>query len=301
MKRFIPFIITLIALSACDHRENLSDAYGNFEAEDVIVSAEATGKLIQFNLSEGMQLDEGQVVGLIDTVGLTLQIDQLDAQQGAVESKLAGIKAQIAAQEQQKVNIQVSYDRVVKLVESGAATQQQKDDLEGQLKLVQKQIEASKAQITSVWKEVDVLEAQKDLLIEKLSKCTISSPEKGVVLEKYVREGEIAVAGKPLFKIADLSTLDLRCYVSGDKLSKIKLGQQVKVLTDSGKDSMDELQGTVSWISGEAEFTPKIIQTKEERVKLVYAVKVKVKNDGRLKVGMPGEMVIGHQPSAISH
>ena len=292
MKRIIPIIIAVFVFNACNHRENLSDAYGNFEVEDVIVSAESTGTLLTFDLKEGAKLKKGQKVGLIDTVALALQIEQLDAQQAAVESKLAGIKAQIAVQEQQKDNVEVNYKRVVNLVESGAATAQQKDDLDGNLKLLQKQIEASKTQITSVWKEVDVLKAQKNLLLEKLAKCSISSLVNGVVLEKYLREGEIAVAGKPLFRMADLSSLNLRCYISGDKLSQVKLGQKVKVMIDSGKENMDELQGTVSWISSEAEFTPKIIQTKEERVKLVYAVKVLVTNDGRLKIGMPGEMVI---------
>lgn len=292
MKRIIPIIIAVIAFSSCNHREKLSDAYGNFEVEDVLVSNEMTGKLVQFKIDEGQQLKQGQVVGLVDTISISLQIDQLNAQQAAVESKLSSIKAQIAAQEQQKANIEVTYNRVVKLLESGAATQQQNDDLEGQLKLLQKQIEASKTQITSVWKEVGVLRAQKAMLVEQLSKCTIVSPEQGVVLEKYLHKGELAVAGKPLFKMANLASLDLRCYISGDKLTKIKLGQKVKVLIDSGKETMDQLEGTVSWISSEAEFTPKIIQTKEERVKLVYAVKVTVKNDGSLKVGMPGEMLI---------
>lgn len=280
-------------VTACNHRENLSDAYGNFEAEEVIVSSEATGKLIQFNLKEGQHLDAGQEIGLVDTINLSLQIKQIEAQQAAVESKLTGIKAQIAIQEQQKSNILVNYSRILKLLESGVATQQQKDDMEGQLKLIQKQIDASKTQITSVWKELEVLNAQKEILLQSLSKCTITAPGKGVVLVKYIHQGEISVAGKPLFKMADLSSLELRCYLSGDKLQKIKLGQKVNILVDSGEKSTDILNGTVSWISGEAEFTPKIIQTKEERVKLVYAVKVAVENDGSLKIGMPGEMVIG--------
>lgn len=292
MKRIIPFIILVVALSSCDHRNDLSDAYGNFEVEDVIVSAEANGKLLQFNVQEGAKIEAGIKLGLIDTIQATLQIKQLEAQQMAVKSKIAGVKAQVAAQEQQKANIQISYNRVLKLVDGGVATQQQKDDLEGQLKLVDKQIEASKTQIVSINKEIEVIESQKQLLEEQLSKCTINSPVSGVVLEKYIRAGEMAVAGKPLFKIADLSSLDLRCYISGDKLSQVKLGERVKVLIDSGKETLDELDGAISWISSEAEFTPKIIQTKEERVKMVYAIKVKVKNDGRLKVGMPGEMKI---------
>ncbi|HNW49644.1 MAG TPA: HlyD family secretion protein, partial [Prolixibacteraceae bacterium] len=191
---------------------------------------------------------------------------------------------------QQKENIQVNYNRVVKMVQTGAATVQQKDDLEGQLKLMDKQIDAAKTQILSINKEQGVLDAQEALLKEQLSKCSVKSPIDGVVLSKYVNEGEMAVAGKPLVKIADLSVLELHCYISGDQLSSVKLGNQVKVLFDSGKNQMETIDGTVYWISDEAEFSPKIIQTKKERVKQVYGMKVKVANDGRLKVGMPGEV-----------
>jgi len=158
------------------------------------------------------------------------------------------------------------------------------------LKLIDKQIDAAKTQITSINREEGVLSAQEALLKEQLSKSTVESPIDGSVINKYVNEGEMAVAGKPLLKLADLSVLELHCYISGDQLSSVKLGQQVKVLFDAGKNTMESLQGTVSWISSEAEFSPKIIQTKKERVKLVYAMKVKVANDGRLKVGMPGEV-----------
>ena len=292
MKKIVPYLLLLTALFACDHRKNLSDAYGNFEARDVIVSAEATGKLLSLNIEEGSEVKPSDVLGMIDTVPAVLQIKQLDAQLAAVQSKLAGVKAQIAAQVQQKENLQVNVDRIGKLFESGVATQQQKDDIDGQMKLVKKQIDASKTQITSIQKEIKVLEENKQLLEYQLSKCSVISPINGTILQKYVKAGEMAVAGKPLFKVADLSSLDLRCYITGDKLAQLKLGQKVKVLIDSGKETTAELDGKVTWISSEAEFTPKIIQTKEERVKLVYAVKVNVKNDGTLKIGMPGEMVI---------
>lgn len=292
MKKILPYILVLATLISCNHRKDLSDAYGNFEAKDVIVSSEATGKILSLNIEEGSVVKTSSLLGVIDTIPSVLQISQLEAKMASVQSKLSGVRAQIAAQVQQKENLQVNVNRIAKLYESGVATQQQKDDVEGQMKLLNKQIEASTTQITSIQKELKVLDENKRLLEYQLSKCKIYSPVKGTILEKYVRAGEMAVAGKPLFKVADLSSLELRCYITGDKLTMLKLGQKVKVLIDSGKGTKAELNGKVTWISSEAEFTPKIIQTKEERVKLVYAVKVNVKNNGILKIGMPGEMVI---------
>jgi HlyD family secretion protein len=290
MKRNLILILIITSLVACDHRKELSDAYGNFEVDDVIISAETNGKLIKSAVEEAGKVNKGDEIALVDTIQYALQMNQLDAQKAAVQSKIAGVNAQIASYNQQKSNIQVNYNRVVKLVETGAATLQQKDDMEGQLKLIDKQIDAAKTQITSINREGEVLLAQAALLKEQLSRCSLKSPANGVVLNKYVNEGEMVIAGKPLVKIADLSVLELHCYISGDQLSQVKLGDQVKVLFDTGKTQMESLQGTVSWISDQAEFSPKIIQTKKERVKLVYAMKVKVANDGRLKVGMPGEV-----------
>jgi HlyD family secretion protein len=290
MKRILIFILLAASLVACNHRNELSDAYGNFEVDDIIVSAETTGKLLKSEVSEADKVSKDMEFALVDTIQYALQLNQLDAQKSSVQSKIAGVNAQIASYKQQKENIQVNYNRVLKLVETGAATVQQRDDLEGQLKLTGKQIDAAKTQIFSINKEQGVLDAQEALLREQLSKCSVKSPIDGVVLSKYVNEGEMVVAGKPLVKIADLSVLELHCYISGDQLSSVKLGDKVKVLFDSGKNQMETIDGTVFWISDEAEFSPKIIQTKKERVKLVYGMKVKVANGGRLKVGMPGEV-----------
>lgn len=290
MKTIFPFFILALALVSCNNRDELADAYGNFEADDVIVAAEVAGKVLAFNLQEGTLVDNTTSLGVIDTTATVLQICQLEAQIASVNSKIANVKAQIDLQKQQKKNLQVNANRVNKLLESGAATQQQKDDLDGQLLVVEKQIDATETQIISIRKDVAVLNAQKQLLYEQLSHCSITCPVNGTVLEKYVNMGEVVSQGKPLFKVADLSSLTLRCYISGDKLSSIKLGQTVDVYIDTENGKMDKLSGTVAWISDEAEFTPKIIQTKEERVKLMYAVKVTVKNDGRLKIGMPGEI-----------
>lgn len=299
MKQLIIILLALWSFSSCDQRSAMSDAYGNFEVEDVIVSAESSGRLLEFTANQGQKVDPHQALGLIDTTSVALQIKQLDAQVLAVQSGKQGVRAQVDAQNQSLANANVVYDRIKKLLDSGAATQQQMDEIEGQLKLLEKQIKASKTQLITIDKEVAVLMAQKALLQEQLKRCTIVSPLFGVVLEKYVQEGEMVAAGKPLVKVADLSILDLKCYLPGDKLEQLKLGQRVQVLIDSEEGSMKELEGTVTWISNQAEFTPKIIQTKEERVKLVYAVKVMVENDGSLKVGMPGEMNI--QPVAIQN
>ncbi|MCF8358238.1 MAG: efflux RND transporter periplasmic adaptor subunit [Prolixibacteraceae bacterium] len=290
MKTNLLIALFMFALLSCNHREKLSDAYGNFEVEDFLLAAESTGKLLEMNVNEGNEITKGERIAVVDTIQVVLQLKQLKAQKAAVSSKMAGIHAQIETLKQQKENLEVNYNRVINLVESGAATVQQRDDLEGKLKVIDKQIAATKTQLTSVQKELYVFDKQEALLREQLSRCYVESPVSGVILEKYLKTGEMAVAGKPLVKIADLSTLDLRCYVSGNMLPLVKLGDEVRVLIDAPDGSMDTLSGPVSWIADEAEFSPKIIQTKEERVKLVYAVKVRVKNDGRIKAGMPGEM-----------
>jgi len=288
--------VLLVATFACDYRSDLSDAYGNFEADDRIISAETTGKILYFNVEEGDRVRACAPLGLIDTLSFSLQQDQLERQEEAIRSKIDGIHAQIATYRQQEENVQVSFRRVENLVQTGAATLQQKDELEGQLKLIGKQIEAAKTQIASVQKELGVVQAQKNLLSDQFRRCIIVSPVSGTVLEKYLKNGELAVAGKPLFKMADLSELILRCYIDGDRLSSLRLGDEVSVLIDAAEGKTDTLTGIVSWISDEAEFTPKTIQTKKERVNRVYAVKIRVPNDGRIKMGMPGEMNIRPNP-----
>jgi HlyD family secretion protein len=275
---------------SCNHRADLSDAYGNFEAEEIIVSAEATGKIIESQVNEGASFTAHQVVGLIDSTRISLQIKQLEAQQQVTQPKIAGVKMQIATLSQQKENLDVNLVRLKKMFADGAATQKQLDDIDGQMKVIDKQIEASRVQFSTISKETEVLNAQKAILEQQLRDCSIKSPVTGIVLEQYTEKGEMAVQGKALFKIADLSSLDLRCYVAGSILSSVKLGQTVSVLIDKNDKENTQLSGIVTWISSEAEFTPKIIQTKEERVKQVYAVKVRVKNDGSLKIGMPGEV-----------
>ncbi|WP_430972753.1 HlyD family secretion protein [Sunxiuqinia rutila] len=290
MKRQYLWILALLSLVACTGNDDRSDAYGNFETEEVIVSSEIAGKLIRFDIELGDQVTRGQVLGLVDTTQLSLQIKQLNAQKKAVASQKVNLRAQVEVQQEQIKNLKIQQDRVHKLFADRAATQQQVDDVDGQMQVLEKQLQSTKTRFVSINSELDVLEAQLAIAEDKLAKCAITSLMDGVVLEKYMELGELAAPGKAVVKLGDLTELDLRMYVSGAQLPAIQLGQKVEVLIDKNKTENESLSGKVSWISSEAEFTPKIIQTKEERVKLVYAVKVRVKNDGRLKIGMPGEV-----------
>ncbi len=283
-------VLALVFLMSCTGDDEGSDAYGNFETEETIVSSEMSGKLISFSVELGDQVKSGDLLGVVDTSQLSLQMKQLKVQQEAVATKKVNVRAQVELLKEQMKNLGTSQNRIHKLFADNAATQQQLDEVDGQMRVMEKQLESLNTQYVSINSELDVYSAQMDVAKDKLQKCFIVSPISGIVLEKYVELGELAVTGKAVVKLADMSELDLRVYVSGDQLPSINLGQQVEVLVDEDADSNQSLTGKVSWISPEAEFTPKIIQTKEERVKLVYAVKVNVKNDGRLKIGMPGEV-----------
>ena len=277
-------------MAACSGNENGSDAFGNFEAREIIVSAEAQGRLIQLTIEEGDLLDENQHIGTIDTSIQYLQKQQLIAQKQAISTKITNVNAQVAVQEEQKKSLLTEKNRVEKLFTDKAATQQQFDDINSKYDILLKQITATKTQINSIVQELNVVDKQIDLLNEQIKKALIVNPIYGTVLEKYIEAGEIAVMGKALYKIARLDEIDLRVYVSGAQLPNVKIGQTVNVFADKNKNSNQQYEGIVSWVSNQAEFTPKIIQTKEERVNMVYAVKVRVKNDGNLKIGMPGEV-----------
>ena len=290
MRTNIPVLLLMILLAACSGNVERSDAYGNFEVNDVMISAEANGKLIVFKPEEGKTLKKGELVAVIDSTDLSLKRKQMKAQLASVSSKIANINSQIDVREQQKKNLTTDKNRVEKLMKDGAATQKQMDDITGQLDVVEKEISSIKTQKTSVQAEMQAIRAQIAQVEESISKCVIKNPVKGVVLEKYAEPYEITSFGKPLYKIANLDKMTLRVYVSGAQLPEVEIGQEVEVLVDQNEDQLRELSGKVTWISETAEFTPKIIQTREERVNMVYAVKVQVKNDGSLKIGMPGEV-----------
>ncbi len=280
----------LAILVSCKGKEDQSDAFGNFETEETIISSEMAGKLIRFPLELGDKVVQGDLLAVVDTTQLSLQIRQLEAQQQAVESKRVNVQAQADVLKEQIANLKITQDRIHRMFADKAATQQQVDDVDGQVRVLEKQLKSTTTQFVSIDSELDVIVAQLNLAKDNLSKCFVRTLTSGTVLEKYAEPGEVVSPGKAIVKLGDLSELDLRVYVSGAQLPSVKLGQEVTVLIDQDKYHNQALTGKVSWISSEAEFTPKIIQTKEERVKLVYAVKIKVKNDGRLKIGMPGEI-----------
>ncbi|MBE0638340.1 MAG: HlyD family efflux transporter periplasmic adaptor subunit [Bacteroidales bacterium] len=277
-------------LISCTEGDRTSDAYGNFEATEITISAQATGEILEFAMDEGDFLKAGQIIGWIDTTDLSLKKAQIFAQKEAIISKISNLDAQIAVYEQQKVNIQRDRERIGKMYQDGAATQKQVDDISGQIDVIEKQIKSVKSQQSSISSEAGAIQKQIAQVEESISKSIITNPMDGVVLTKYVNAHEMAVVGKPLYKLADLREMTLKVYASGSQIPQVKIGQQVKVLVDVDKENTKILSGTVSWVSESAEFTPKIIQTRDERVNMVYAVKVLVKNDGTLKIGMPGEI-----------
>ena len=292
-KRNILIMLTILGLSACKSDNSLSDAYGNFEAVQVTVSSESAGKILFLNIDEGSQPDSGSIVALIDTTDLYLKKLQLQAQKKAVSVKKNSVSSQIEVQQQQKANLLVEKNRVTKLIAEKAATTKQLDDINGSLDLIDKQVTSIQTQMDGIAEEMEVIERQISQVSESIRKCYIRNPVTGTVLNKFAEAGEIAAPGRALYKIADLSTMELKVYVSGNQLPSVKQGQQVEVLIDADKKSNRTLSGIVSWISPKAEFTPKIIQTKEERVNLVYGVKIRVANDGSLKIAMPAEVNFG--------
>ncbi len=283
-------LIVGLAILSCNNKKEASDAFGNFEADDQLIASEIAGKLLSCNFEEGMTLTKGAGIAVVDTVPLLLQISQLQSQLTTIQARKQSVKAQMAVVEQQKKNLEVDKARVVNMLKDGAATQKQKDDVNGNLELLDKQKESAHSQELILTGEAEVVNTQLAQLRDKINRCRIVSPINGLVLERYKKTGELVGLGQSLCRIADVSSLNLRVYVSGDQLPHLKIGQKVKVLIDDTATKNKALEGTVSWISSEAEFTPKIIQTKVERVKLVYAVKVRVVNDGELKIGMPGEI-----------
>ena len=290
-KIIIPLLAISIFIASCTKKDKLSDAYGNFEAVETIVSAEASGKILRFNVEEGQVLEQDAVVGYIDTVQLHLKKLQISEQKKIVSTKFKNISTQVAVLEEQKrVNLREKA-RIERLLKDEAATGKQLDDINGVIDVLNKQIASIKSQDETTKQEVKGYDVQAEQIVDQISKSSIINPVSGTVVMKLVEESEVVTFGKPLYKIADLSIMELRVYVSGAQLPEIKLGQKVKVLIDNGANDFRTLEGVISWISDKAEFTPKIIQTKEERVNLVYAVKVKVKNDGSLKIGMPGEII----------
>ncbi|WP_298738536.1 HlyD family efflux transporter periplasmic adaptor subunit [uncultured Chitinophaga sp.] len=299
MRSAFTAIILAALLPSCRSYDDHADAYGNFEAVETVVSAEGTGKLLSFMVEEGMTLPADTIVGWIDSTQLHLKRSQLKANIKAVLSKipekdpqLEVIREQIAVQKRER-------QRFENLVKANAATPKQLDDINYQIGILEKQYRSLAStlntQVSGYSSETRPLEEQVLQVNDQLRQSRVTNPVNGTVLIKYVEKGEVVNYGKPLYKIADLSALNLRAYIGEEQLGQVKVGQQVTVLTDLPGGKYREWTGTVTWVSAEAEFTPKVIQTKEERTNLVYAIKVRVKNDGSLKIGMPAELKLAKQ------
>lgn len=290
MKQLFTFLI-LINLVACNKNNDKADGYGNFEATEVTISAEASGKIEYLNLEEGAIVAPDTQVGLIDTIQLYLSKQQLIASKNTIASKSGNVLSQTAVLNEQLKTTVIEQKRIHNMFAENAATKRQVDEINGKVNVLHEQIKSIKTQDAPISNEQKSIDAQIEKINDQIQKCKITSPFQGTVLAKYSEANEITNFGKPLYKLADLTTMTLRVYISEKQLNQIKVGQKVTVKIDTQED-MKSYPGTITWIASSAEFTPKIIQTKEERANLVYAVKVNVKNDGSLKIGMPAEMWI---------
>ena len=292
MKNRITILILMLAsLISCNKNNDKADGYGNFEATEVTISAEANGEIDYLKLEEGDMLEPKIQVGLIDTTQLYFNKQQLVASKNTVYSKSANVLSQIKVLQEQLKTAQIEKKRIQNMFAENAATKRQVDEIEGKVNVIQEQIKSVQTQNAPIVNEAKSIDVQIEKINDQIQKSKIINPIKGTVLSKYAEPNEVTAFGKPIYKIADISEMSLRVYVSETQLSQIKVGQKVSVKIDAEKE-MKSYPGTISWIASSAEFTPKVVQTKEERVNLVYAVKVNLKNDGSLKIGMPAEMWI---------
>ncbi|HFB99780.1 MAG TPA: HlyD family efflux transporter periplasmic adaptor subunit [Phaeodactylibacter sp.] len=299
MFRFILLTITILLLFSCKEKQDLSDGYGNFEATVYTISSEANGRLIFLDIEEGQTVKKGKLIGLVDTTQLDLQRKQIKAKINTLPKKLRNTLADIEVLQNQKSNIVREQNRVLKLLEKKAATPKQLDDINGQIEVVDKKIAAIRAQTKianrSILAEKEPLIAQMAIINNQIEKAYLHNPITGTVLTKLTEPNEVVRMGTPLYRIGQLDTMTLRFYASSLQLQQVKLGQKIEVLIDNGVDNYTSMEGVVTWISAQSEFTPKTIQTKEDRVNLVYAVKATVPNpDGVLKIGMPAEVNFNH-------
>jgi HlyD family secretion protein len=286
----ISIIFIVMINISCSRNNNIADAYGNFEAREVTVSSQVQGELILLAVQEGQHYEKGELAGIIDTVPFYLKRGQLLAQKNVIRAKSNNILSQIKIHEEEKNNLLREKKRLESLVKDNAATQKQLDDINGNLNVLELTIESVKQQNSIILSELEVLKSQIEQIDNQISKCKIINPVSGTVIEKFIEQNEIVNPAFPVYKITNLSEMELKVYIDGSQLTEIKTGDTVTVAIDTGKKTTQEIDGTVSWVSSEVEFTPKTIQTKEERVNMVYAVKIRVANDGRIKIGMPGEV-----------
>ncbi|MBI4947749.1 MAG: HlyD family efflux transporter periplasmic adaptor subunit [Bacteroidetes bacterium] len=294
MKKTILFAALIASITSCNNNKNNFDAAGAFESVETIVSTEASGTIKEFKVEEGQTLQPGQFIGYVDSIQLYLKKKQLEAQIKAVLSGRPDSEKQIAVLEEQLKNAEREQKRFTNLLQANAGTQKQLDDINAQIEVIKKQIEAQKSTLgissANISEQAQPLQRQIEQINDQISKCRIINPIHGTVLTKYAQDHEVVMPGKALYKIAETDTLILRAYITGSQLSEVKLGQTIKVRVDKGAKQYGEYSGIVYWVSDRSEFTPKTIPTKEERADLVYAIRVRVINDGFLKIGMYAEV-----------
>lgn len=292
MKRIVYIVAAMLAVSCGTEAE--FDAQGTFEATEVIISSEAAGRILSFDIKEGMAINAGEPLAMIDSVQLHLQRSQLEAQLSALLNSRPDVQTQVASLREQIATLKVEQRRIENMLRDGAATEKQKDDVDAQIRILESQLSATLSTLntntSTINSNAEAIRVQISALDDRIAKCRATSPISGTVLVKYAQEGELATVGKPLVKIADLGNIYLRAYFPSDQLASIKLGDEVTVTADFGGEERYDYVGRIAWISAESEFTPKTIQTKDSRANLVYAVKIAVENDGRLKIGLAGEV-----------
>ncbi|MBQ3208225.1 MAG: efflux RND transporter periplasmic adaptor subunit [Alistipes sp.] len=292
MKRIVYIVAAMLAVSCGTEAE--FDAQGTFEATEVIISSEAAGRILSFDIEEGMAINADEPLAVIDSVQLHLQRSQLEAQLSALLNSRPDVQIQVASLREQIATLKVEQRRIENMLRDGAATEKQKDDVDAQIRILESQLSATLSTLntntSTINSNAEAIRVQISALNDRIGKCRAVSPISGTVLVKYAQEGELATVGKPLVKIADLGNIYLRAYFTSDQLANIKLGNEVTVTADFGGEERYDYVGRVAWISAESEFTPKTIQTKDSRANLVYAVKIAVENDGRLKIGLAGEV-----------
>ncbi len=295
LKRLLFAFATLswaLFVSSCNNNGDKADAYGNFEADEITISAKAQGELLSFSIVEGQTVAAGEVVGLVDTTNLHLQRAELAANLLSTQAQKQNIAAQIQVAKDELERIEKDQKRISKMYAEKAATQKQLDDINSAATIARNKLQVLQTQYPAIEAQVAAITAKNDLLEKMIADAVITNPVNGIVLAKLVEQNEMTAPGKPLYKVADMSALNLRAFVSGDQLSTIEIGKAYSVKIDGPEGEMLDYQGELIWISDQAEFTPKTIQTKKDRVDLVYAIKLRVKNDGKLKLGMPGELWI---------
>ena len=288
--KYFALAVTIFYLSACNRNGDKADAYGNFEADEIVISSKAQGELLSFSIIEGQTLKAAEMVGYVDTANLHLQRAELAANLLSTQAQKQNIAAQINVAKDELDRVKKDQQRIVKMHAQNAATQKQLDDINSAVSIAQNKLQVLQSQYPAIEAQVAAIEAKAELLEKMITDAVITNPVNGVVLAKLIEQNEMTAPGKPLYKIADMNALNLRVFISGDQLSQFKIGKNYTVKIDGPEGQMLNYEGELIWISETAEFTPKTIQTKKDRVDLVYAAKLRVQNDGKLKLGMPGEV-----------